>query len=125
MFVMLAPSLAQISAQDWIRTGTNRGAPIRMAVPDFRAFSNDPQTAPLNTVFNQTLWNDLDNSGIFEMVAKSFYPLLLPGSPVEMKLDSWGNPPPNAAMFAVGNLAVKHGRPAVQAWFVATQDPPP
>ncbi len=122
MFVMLALSLAQISAQDWIRTGTNRGAPIRMAVPDFRAFSNDPQTAPLNTVFNQTLWNDLDNSGIFEMVAKSFYPLLLPGSPVEMKLDSWGNPPPNAAMVAFGNLAVNNGRVAVQGWLFDTKN---
>src|SRR5579864_48874 len=63
------------SAQDWIHTGTNRGAPIRLAVPDFKGVTGDPQTAPLNTVFNQTLWNDLDNSGVFEMVSKNFYPL--------------------------------------------------
>src|SRR5258708_27767229 len=93
-----------------------------MSVPVFRSFRKDPLTAPLNTVFNQTLWNDLDNSGIFEMVAKSFYPLLLPGSPVEMKLDSWGNPPPNAAMVAFGNLAVNNGRVAVQGWLFDTKN---
>jgi TolB protein len=107
---------AAIFSQDWIRTGTNRGAPIRIAVPDFKAATNDPQTAPLNTVFNQTLWNDLDNSGIFEMVAKSFYPLQNPGSPGEIKLDAWGNPPPNASMVAFGNLGVSGGKLQVQGW---------
>ena len=108
--------LAQASAQDWIRTGTNRGAPVRLAAADFKAATTDPQTAPLNTTFNQTLWNDLDNSGIFEMVAKSFYPLQTPGSPNEIKLDAWGNPPPNASMVAFGNLGVTNGKLAVQGW---------
>lgn len=103
-------------SQDWIRTGTNRGAPIRLAVPDFKAVGSDPQTAPLNTVFNQTLWNDLDNSGIFEMVSKSFYPLQTPGSPGEIKLDTWGNPPPNASMVAFGNLGVSSDKLQVQGW---------
>ena len=103
-------------SQDWIRTGTNRGAPIRLAVPDFKAATADPQTGPLNTVFNQTLWNDLDNSGIFEMVAKSFYPLQTPGSPNEVKLDAFGNPPPNASRVAFGNLGVTNGRIEVRGW---------
>jgi len=106
----------QTLAQDWIRTGTNRGAVIRMASPDFKAATGDPQTGPLNTVFNQTLWNDLDNSGIFEMVAKSFYPSQTPGSPGEMKLDVWANPPVNAAMVAFGNLGVGNGKLDVQGW---------
>jgi TolB protein len=112
---LLTFSLAA-SAQDWIRTGTNRGAPIRMASADFKGASADPQTAPLNTVFNQTLWNDLDNSGIFEMVAKSFYPLQAPGEPNEMKLDQWANPPVNAAMVAFGNLGVTNGKVEVKGW---------
>src|SRR5436305_14601410 len=103
-------------AQDWIRTGTNRGAPVRLAVPDFKAATTDPQTAQLNTTFNQTLWNDLDSSGIFEMVAKSFYALQTPGSPNEIKVDAWGNPPPNASMVAFGNAGVTNGRRAVQGW---------
>ena len=115
LFLFIGIPVATFS-QDWIRTGTNRGAPIRLAVPDFKAATNDPQTAPLNTVFNQTLWNDLDNSGIFEMVAKSFYPLQNPGSPGEIKLDAWGNPPPNASMVAFGNLGVSGGKLQVQGW---------
>src|SRR6266478_1052779 len=84
--------LATASAQDWIRTGTNRGAPVRLATPDFKASNTDAQTAPLNTVFNQTLWNDLDNSGVFEMVAKSFYPSQMPGQPAELQAKAWGDP---------------------------------
>jgi len=115
-FVLLALGCLHASAQDWIRTGTNRGAPIRLAVPDFKPSTGDPQTAPLNTVFNQTLWNDLDNSGIFEMVSKSFYPLQVPGAPGELKLDAWGNPPPDAAMLAFGNLGVTNGKLVVLGW---------
>src|SRR6516165_5085840 len=88
IFLLARPLIA--SAQDWVQIEINKGAPIRLAAPDFKAASGDPQAAPLNTAFNQTLWNDLDNAGIFEMVSKSFYPLQTPGSPSEMKLDSWG-----------------------------------
>ncbi len=113
---VLALASAKAAQQDWIRTGTNRGAPIRLAVPDFKAASGDPQTAPLNTVFNQTLWNDLDNSGIFEMVSKSFYPLQTPGSPGEIKLDSWANAPVNSSFVGFGNLGVNGGKLQVQGW---------
>ncbi len=116
VFLFVVLPLATASAQDWIRTGTNRGAPVRLAAADFKASTTDAQSGPLNTVFNQTLWNDLDNSGVFEMVAKSFYPLQTPGSPAEIKLDAWGNPPPNASMVAFGNLGVTNGKVDVQGW---------
>src|SRR5579859_4893148 len=93
VFLFVVLPLATASAQDWIRTGTNRGAPVRLAAADFKASTTDAQSGPLNAVFNQTLWNDLDNSGVFEMVAKSFYPLQVPGTPGEMKLDAWANAP--------------------------------
>src|SRR6266567_1021284 len=121
LFLLLALPLAQ--AQDWIRTGTNRGAPIRLAVPDFKGANTDPQTAPLNTIFNETLWYDLDNSGVFEMVAKSFYPLQTPGAPGEIKLDVWGNPPPSAAMVAFGNLGVAAGKVDVLGWLFDPKNP--
>jgi len=116
LFIFVVCAVANGTSQDWIRTGTNRGAPIRLAVPDFKAANGDPQTAPLNTVFNQTLWNDLDNSGIFDMVSKSFYPLQTPGSPNEIKLDAWSNPPANASFVAFGNLGVSNGKLQVQGW---------
>src|SRR5215471_3239471 len=98
--------LTKAVAQDWIRTGTNRGAPIRLATPDFKPASTDPQIGPLNSAFNETLWYDLENSGIFDMVAKSFYPLQVPGSPGEINLATWSNAPTSAAMVAFGNLGV-------------------
>ncbi|HEY6351765.1 MAG TPA: Tol-Pal system beta propeller repeat protein TolB [Candidatus Angelobacter sp.] len=113
-FVLL--SLHSVSAQDWVQLIINKGTPIRLASPDFKPATNDPQTAPLNTVFNQTLWSDLDNSGIFEMVSKSFYPLQTPGSPVEVKLNAWSGPPPNASFLAFGNLGVSSGKLQVQGW---------
>src|SRR5262249_38860378 len=64
LFLLILP-LTQVAAQDWIRTGTNRGAPIRLAAPDFKGANTDPQTSPLNSAFNETLWNDLENAGLF------------------------------------------------------------
>src|SRR5215510_10058499 len=63
-------------AQDWIRTGTGLGMDkVRLAASDFKPSTQDANNAALQKTFNETLWNDLDNAGIFEMVSKSFYPL--------------------------------------------------
>lgn len=97
---------------DWIRTGTGLGVEkVRLAAPDFKVVASGDadagaRAADLLKTFNETLWNDLDNAGIFEMVSKSFYPLAQPGQPNEVRLDAWGNPPTNAAMLAFGNLGV-------------------
>src|SRR6202049_4436965 len=65
-----------LAAQDWIKTGTGLGVEkVRLAASDFKASNQDPKNAELLKVFNDTLWNDLDNAGIFDMVSKSFYPL--------------------------------------------------
>ena len=57
------------------------------------------------------------------MVAKSFYPLQTPGSPNEIKLDAWGNPPPNASMVAFGNLGVSNSKVDVQGWLFDAKNP--
>jgi TolB protein len=116
LFILLVLPLAQSKAQDWYKGGTNKGAPIRLAVPDFKQASADAANMPLLSAFNQTLWSDLDNAGMFEMVAKSFYPAGTPGAPADIKLDAWGNPPPNASMLAFGNLGVNGGKLEVQGW---------
>ena len=109
-----APSLR---AQDWIKTGTGLGVEkVRLAVPEFKPSSSDPQVTALLKVFNDTFWNDLDNSGIVELVSKSFYPLQVPGQPVDVVFAAWNAPPPNAAMLAFGNLGVSGGKVTVQGW---------
>ena len=104
-------------AQDWVRTGSGLGVEkVRLAVPDFKPSNSDPQNTALLKTFNDTFWNDLDNSGVVELVSKSFYPLQAPGQPAEVTGAVWASPPPNAAMLAFGNLAVAGGKVTVQGW---------
>jgi TolB protein len=104
-------------AQDWVRTGTSLGVEkVRLAVPDFKASTTDPQNTSLLKTFNDTFWNDLDNSGVVELVSKSFYPLQVPGAPADVTFGLWNAPPPNAAMLAFGNLGAASGRVTVQGW---------
>jgi TolB protein len=104
-------------AQDWVRTGSGLGVDkVRLAVPDFKPSNGDPQNAELLKTFNDTFWNDLDNSGVVELISKSFYPLQVPGQPPEVTFGVWNSPPPNAAMLAFGNLAVAAGKVTVQGW---------
>ena len=113
-FCLPSPSL---HAQDWVRTGTALGVEkVRLAVPDFKASTGDAQSTALLKTFNETLWNDLDNSGVVELVSKSFYPLQVPGQPSDVTLTAWNAPPPNAAMLAFGNLAIAGGKVTVQGW---------
>jgi len=106
-----------LSAQDWVKTGTALGVEkVRLAVPDFKSGTNDPQNAALLTTFNNTLWNDLDVSGVVELVSKSFYPLQVPAQPPEVNFLAWNVPPPSAAMLAFGNLGVTAGKLTVQGW---------
>jgi TolB protein len=105
------------AAQDWIRTGTGLGVEkIRLAAADFKASNSDPKNAELLKAFNDTLWNDLDNAGIFDLVSKSFYPLQNPGQPSEINFSAWSSPPPKAAMLAFGNLGVSADKVTVQGW---------
>ncbi|HXZ27132.1 MAG TPA: Tol-Pal system beta propeller repeat protein TolB [Terriglobales bacterium] len=128
LFAFLASSaflsLSAFSQEDWIRTGTGLGVEkVRLAVPDFKPSSTQGNTPELMKAFNDTLWNDLDNAGIFELVSKSFYPLQVPGTPQELKLDAWGNPPPNAGMVAFGSLGVFDKDVLVQGWLADVKNP--
>ncbi len=104
-------------AQDWIKTGTGLGVEkVRLAASDFKASTADARNPDLLKAFNDTLWNDLDEAGIFDMVSKSFYPLGAVGAPADVKFESWSSPPPNASMLAFGNLGVSGDNVTVQGW---------
>src|SRR6202049_2992366 len=108
---------SQLFAQYWVKTGISLGVEkVRLAVSDFKPSTSDPQNAALLKTFNDTLWNDLDVSGVVELVSKSFYPLQVPGQPPEVNNLAWSAPPPNAAMLAFGSLGVAAGKLTVQGW---------
>jgi len=117
LFIAILAFLLPASAQDWIKTGTGLGVEkIRLAVADFKPSTQDPKNGDLLNVFDGTLWNDLDNAGIFDMVSKSFYPLAVPANPADVKFEAWNTQPPNAAMLAFGNLGVSGNGMTVQGW---------
>jgi TolB protein len=116
LFWMTLPSLSLMS-QDWVHTGSNLGnARIRLAAADFKAVGADPQTPALKATFDSTLFSDLQNAGIFDMVSKSFAPQATPGSPQEINLSQWSGDPANAAMVAFGALSANSGRLVVYGW---------
>ena len=125
LFILLLLSLKwQAGAQDWVRTGTNLGAArIRLAAADFNPSSADPQTPALKTTFDTTLYSDLNNAGIFDMVSKSMAPPLTPASPQQMNLAAWAAAPANAAMVAFGSFAVNGGQIAVYGWLFDAKNP--
>ncbi len=124
ILMLIVSGGASISAQDWIRTGTGLGVEkVRLATPDFKPASADPRNEELLKVFNDTLWDDLQSAGIFDMVSKSFYPLAVPAAPQELKSDAWNSPPPNAAMVAFGSLGASGNDATVQGWLYDVKNP--
>jgi TolB protein len=101
----------------------------RIAVIDFRG-TGDAQK--FMTIFNTTLWDELSNSGVLEMVGKSFYPLDVPQQPQDFRppttaaplrrgdaprmvkngpwLTDWSGPPTNTTYLVFGYTAVQDGR---------------
>ena len=99
LLVLAALTTAPTHAQDWVHTGSGLGnARIRLAAADFKPVGADPQTPALKATFDSTLFNDLQNAGIFDMVSKSFNPQTTPGSPQEINLSQWSADPASAAM---------------------------
>lgn len=112
------------SAQDWVHAGTNLGnARIRLAAADFKPVGGDPQTPGLKATFDATLYSDLTNAGIFDMVPKSMAPMVAPGSPQEINLAQWSAAPANAEMVAFGALKAENGRLIVFGWLFDARNP--
>ncbi len=114
-----------------------------IAVIDFRG-TGDAQK--YMDAFNSTLWDELANSGVLKMVAKSFYPLDVPQRPQDFKaptvssptargkqlppqkygpwLTDWSGPPVSANYLAFGYTGVQDNRLVLYGWLfnVGQQD---
>ncbi len=110
------------AAQDWFKTGTGLGVEkARVAVPEFA--SRSAQAPPLEKVFHEVLWNDLNYSGILELVSPSFYPTQVPSAPPELKAADWSNAPASAYMVAFGNLSANGNDLIVEGWLFDVRNP--
>ena len=113
----------RLPAQDWVHTGTNLGNDrIRIAAADFKPVGGDPQTPALKAAFDATLYGDLSNAGIFDLVSKSMAPQATPGAPAEISIAQWSAAPANAAMVAFGALSAGNGKLIVFGWLFDTRN---
>jgi TolB protein len=97
------------------------GASPNMAAIDFR---NTAGATGYMSTFNSTLYGDLQDSALFKMVPKSFYPLQNPQRPEDIRPTSgqglamadWAGTPTNANYLAFGYAAVVNGQLVVYGW---------
>jgi TolB protein len=112
---ILAPGLvATLFAQDittWINSAGGKPA---LAVVDFRGSGSQQFMG----AFNSTLFSDLQGSGLFDMKAKSMFPLNNPQRPEDLRpsdngegfaLSDWAGAPVNASHLVFGYTAATNG----------------
>jgi TolB protein len=113
-FVLLfscIPTFTALHAQDWFHLETSTGAgKLRLAVASFKQTGFGPGTGADKAAFDSTLYADLSNSGLFDLVSRDMAPRATPGSQSEIQLSQWSAAPSSAAMVAFGNLSVSNGR---------------
>lgn len=101
--LLLAGSL--LAQRPQIETGTNVGKlGVRLALPEFPVRQTSARSAQLTTLFNQTLWDDLDYSGGITLVSRSFYPKKTIANPVDLVPEEWTRPGIEAEFAAFGNI---------------------
>ena len=104
------------------------GDKTRIAVPDFRGKG---AAGPLMNTFNETVWNDLADAGILDMVPKTNYPLDVPQAPTDLKppvvnngqtvkqgmwLTDWSGSPVSTNYLGMGNVDVNGPDMILRGW---------
>jgi len=108
-----------LTAQDpLIKEIITIGDQARIAIPDFRGKG---AAQPLMNIFNETVWNDVADAGVLDMVAKTNYPLDVPQSPADLRppsvingqtvsngmwLTDWSREPVRTNYLGIGNIDV-------------------
>ena len=138
--VGLGAVLALVAQQSDVIIRITEGQKPAIAVPDFRGAGASQGLAP---AFNQTLWSDLESSGLFKMVSKSMYPVTAPQQPTDMReptppppvrrgrppapqtggglwLRDWSSPPASANYLTIGYLAAQNDVLVLSGWLMNT-----
>jgi TolB protein len=116
------PVSAQQGQEAWFRTGTGLGVEkIRLAVADFGPRADNAKTH--SAQFTQVVRDDLQFSGILDLVSPSFYPAQAPTMPAELQYAAWTDPNVKAHYVAFGNLSETTSEVAIQAWLYDVTNP--
>src|SRR5690242_2299404 len=120
--VAAVPLNAGQSQQAWFRTGTGLGVEkIRLAVADFGPRADNARTH--SQQFTQVVRDDLQFSGVLDLVSPSFYPAQSPTMPSELQVAAWTDPNVKAHYVAFGNLSETTSEVAIQAWLYDVTNP--
>ncbi len=126
------PGSPLLSQQAQIETGTRTGATsIRLALPQFPAGTGDGEAPEalrteyevLRAAFNETLWNDIDFSGVISLISPDFYPLGRFGNPGDIDPEDWTSTAVEAQFIAFGNTSLNQDQFVLEArlWDLRTR----
>ncbi len=134
---LLGAALTLTAQQSDVLIKLTQGERAAIAVPDLRGAGG---AAGLMGDLNETLFRDLQESGLFRMVPKSLYPLEVPQRPQDFVpprpprrkggqptrqgpwLTDWSDPPVSANYLTIGYGAEQNGRIVLFGWlFNVTQ----
>jgi TolB protein len=129
---ILAASLAAtLSFSQQIKIGIESSQRPVIAIPDFRG-AGDAQR--VMSLLNDTLWSEIETSGLFKMAPKSFYPPTIPQQPSDFKaagtahppgtgLGDWASPPVSSQWLAFGYTAVRDNQLVLFGWLYNVSQP--
>ncbi len=142
---LLTIAFAMVAQQPDIIGVISTEGTIKIAVPDLRGAGDAQQYMG---AFNQTLWDDLQNSGLFKLVPKSMYPLEVPQQPSDFRppvqrpparrgapqpapvfqgpwLTQWSGPPVSADYLTFGYTGIENGQIVLRGWLYNVHQPDP
>jgi len=117
-FLLIAATVFAQDIKEWLRDSGGKPA---LAVTDFRGSGSQQ----LMSAFNSTLFNDLQNSGIFDLKPKGMFPLNNPQRPEDLRpadggqgfaLSDWAGAPVNASHLVFGYTAAQNGSLALYGY---------
>ncbi len=120
--LVAGPACAQGTHPAWFQTGTGLGVEaIRLAVADFGPRADNAKTHAGQ--FTQIVRDDLQFSGIVDLVSPSFYPTQPTTMPSELQYSAWTDPQVKAHYVAFGNISETTSEVAIQAWLYDVTNP--
>ena len=121
-YLLLFAGRAAAQKEDWFRTGTGLGVEKpRVAVADFAPRADNAKSH--SQLFTQVVRDDLQFSGILDLVSPSFYPTQAPTVPSELHNLDWTTPQINANLVAFGNPTEDCSEVVISAWAYDVRSP--
>jgi TolB protein len=120
--LLVAGRAAAQEKGDWFHIGTGLGVDKpRVAVADFAPRADTAKSH--SQLFTQVVRDDLQFSGIIDLVSPSFYPTAVPTTPTELRNDDWITPQINANLVAFGNLTESASEVVISGWLYDVRSP--